>query len=95
MTTTWKTTKTKKQRAHKELYVDGKQQTLLDLKVYCANMCWELKAMFDSTEQLILYETIHRLLLVLHSSKAQTWLDGEIDDNPYYLHSIFACCKAL
>ena len=64
------------------------------MKVCCANMCYELKAMFYNTEQSILYKTIYKQLFFLHTSKGWSWLNGEINDNPYYLHSMFCLLQS-
>ena len=79
----------KRQKACKELFVDGKQESLFNLKACCANMCSKLQTMYVNTKQSILHKSIEQLLTSLHGSNAQSWLTTEIQNKPYYLHSMF------
>ena len=84
----------KRAKAHNELFVDGEQKTSLDLRACIANMCCKLKEMIVNAKQSIMYKMLHKYLQFLHSIKGQSWLNGEIKDNPYYLHTMFCLLQS-
>ena len=78
----------KRAPATRNLFVEGEQRTLRDLQALNANVLVEFHCMFKNPEEAVIYKMINAWLLVLHSEKGKKWMNNEINENKYYLHSM-------
>ena len=78
----------KRAPATKNLFVEGEQRTLKDFTALIANICLEHHDIFKYPEDGIIYKMLNTFLSYLHSAKGRQWMNTEINDNKYYLHSM-------